>query len=228
MTTFPSLFEHARASRDDQVWRRFVRAFGPYVQRCLARRLRDFGQPALAHELEDLEQEVYLRLLTLAAPCGQADPMTEPQVRAYVIRIATSVVIDRGRHAVAGKRRCTSMRTLGSLAMDVFESRTPTPEERVLVREHLERIVAGCRRVAGRSGQRAKLRALSLVLFAGWQSRDAAQTLGGQVSASNIDVLVSRARRHLAREGIVLPRRRGEPAAAPGADRVPELDRVAA
>ncbi len=218
MTTFPSLFEHARATRDERVWQCFVDSAGPYVHRCLGRYLRDIGCPFAAEDLEDLTQDVYLRLLTLAAPASRAAsraeqvPMEEAQVRAYVIRVAVSVVVDRGRWRSAGKRRCAGLRGLGSLGLDSYPSPNETPEDRVLVGEHIELISASCRRVVGRVERQAKLRALCLVLFAGMQSREAARVCGGRVSASNIDVLVCRVRQHLAGKGIALPRRCGEPA----------------
>lgn len=229
MTPFLPLFERARTSRDDYAWQSFVDAVGPYVHRCLDRCLCDLGRPFSAEDLDDLAQEVYLRLLSLAAPTPglasrvasgrqseameeaqiEEGPMKEGQVRAYVIRVAVSVVIDRARWRGARKRHCASLRGHGSMGLDNYPSSTETPEERVLLDEHLERILAGCRRVVGGVERRAKLRALELVLFAGMQSGEAAKACGGRVSAGSIDVLVSRVRGNLAREGIQLPRRCG-------------------
>lgn len=188
-------------------WAAFHRRYARRVRRAIVSALTRAGAPVRAEEVEDLTQELYCRLLA-AGRRGRIRAASEAQGWRYVTITARSVVADglRARRAAKRSERLARLErgALEDLAADVGMS----PETRLLL---AERAAALDRRLAaaiGREPRALKVAALRRALFMGWTSREIVHASGGVLTVTQIDTLVSRVRRTLARDGILLPRRR--------------------
>jgi len=189
-------------------WDELVRRFGAPLQRMAAEALGRVGQRPERHRVEDLVQDVYIRLL---AGGRGFDPHRRrgPQVLAYLRRVVRSAAIDGVRAAGAAKRRAGDW--LPSAAADLIDP-GPDPEQRLLARDRRRRLLARCRAAAGRGpGAARDTRLLALTVLGGWTSREIAAASGGRLRASTVDASVCRMRRRLAASGVRLPRRSGGP-----------------
>lgn len=185
-------------------WDELVRRFGPRLERMAAEALGRFGQRPEPHRVEDLVQEVYIRLLARGRgfdPCVRRGP----QVLAYLRRAVRSAAIDGVRAAGAAKRRAGDW--LPAAAAELVDPE-PDPEQRLLVRDRRRRLFARCRVLAGPGPAAARdTRVLALTMVGGWTSREIAAASGGRVRSSTVDAAVCRMRRRLAASGVRLPRR---------------------
>ncbi len=139
------------------------------------------GNPA---EAEELTQETFLRLYR-HLHSGQS----LENVRAWVFRVAHNLAIDRQRtnqNPALGSPICRT--ELHGLRRDLG----PSPEERVLDQERLERIHAGLVQLSPQERQCLDLRAEGL------RYREIAQTLG--ISGSSVAEFLRRAIHKLMRE----------------------------
>lgn len=205
------LFRSCSSADSDRAWREFVHRFHPRlvaaVQRTLLRLDARSGDD---DRVEDLVQEIYCRLLAGGRRNLQRfQGETEAELVVYLQRIAASVVVDRRRVALAGKR-------WGGVRVTYEEWFTVTlrqgvdresPEERLLARERRREFLLVCRSALGRRSTATTLRIARLALLEGWTSREIAAGLDGQMGVAGIDSVIYRLRRSLAQRGIDLPRR---------------------
>jgi len=96
---------------------------GPMIERLIARYWRDTA------EIEDLRQEVYIRL------CQVAKRARPNPVRPYVILTARNLVIDRLR-----QKRLVSIETMSDIESLAIPDDQPTPEQQVIAQQELDRI----------------------------------------------------------------------------------------
>jgi RNA polymerase sigma-70 factor (ECF subfamily) len=132
---------------------------------------------------EDLLQETYLRL-TLEARAGQA-PL---QVRAWLYRVASNVVISRAR------RQTTARRWPGDSGQRGHPMTGPSPEAGVLRREgvaEMERVLEGLS---------ADARLALLLSGEGFSGEEIAATIGRSAAATRTLMCRARARVRIRRE----------------------------
>jgi len=219
MTEVHVLLERILNRGDHKTWSAFVEVCRPRIRGAIRRVYLDLDRRLLRQDLDDLEQEVYLRLLVCnrgrrgrrADGEPEVPPVDAPErrVHAFFAQVACSVVIDALRRAAAAKRGHGFTRSLSTAALDERPTADANPEQHLEHGERIRTVVRRCRQVAGSDPARAKSRSLQMVVFAGCRSGEAARRTGGRVRPSNIDALVSRLRRRLVTDGIVLGRRRG-------------------
>jgi DNA-directed RNA polymerase specialized sigma24 family protein len=204
------LIEECAASRGDGPWRALLERFHGPLEAGLSRGLRRCGRSAADESREDLRQEVYCKLLERdARALRRCRGRDEPEVAAYLSRIAERVARDLTRAATAEKRggRCAGRRE-GSEALAGIACPGPSPERRAEHAEAGRRFLAGCRAVLGdRAGR--ELAILYLALVEDWTSAEISHRLGAGVTPGRVDTLVHRSRRRLAARGLTLPPRRG-------------------
>jgi RNA polymerase sigma-70 factor, ECF subfamily len=143
----------------------------------LARATRDVSAA------EDLLQETYLRL-TQEARAGQA-PL---QVRAWLYRVASNLVISRAR------RQTTARRWLGGSGRDENPMTSPSPEAGVVRREgvaEMERVLEGLS---------ADARLALLLSGEGFGGEEIAVTIGRSAAATRTLLCRARARVRIRRE----------------------------
>lgn len=211
-TAAGDLFHRCLTARRSEDWREFVDRFEPRVRGKLRRLLRRLGLPASAHEVDELAQELFCRLL-LAASRNEHEvrERTEIDVWAYLSQVASNLVVDLVRSRATQKHRILGGRRGWRLAPRSrwleLESGEPSPEQSLLDKERRRCFSEWCLRVSRGPEAELRLEALRLAFFEGWSSLEIARALGG-LKPAEIDFLVYRLRRLLAaKHGIVLPRR---------------------
>ncbi len=192
------LFRRCVTRQYDEDWseltQRYGRRFRSLVRRALVR--NDVPRPD--QEVEDYLQEFFLRLLTLDGCSFRGHD--ELQLWCYLARIADNLVADRRRGRYQAHRRERQQTTMSHPAPG------PSPECRVIVREHLRSFLRCCRRAAG--GVELKIRIMRLAFFDGLSSPEITCALRGRLSPSQVDSLIYRLRQQLARQGVEVARRR--------------------
>lgn len=165
-------------------------------------------------EIEDLTQEVFLRLIR-AGRDGDFDPRRREsgQVVRYLKRVIRSLLVDRARSETAQKRMPQPLLDWSQHDADraaAGEVEWNTPEDRLLARERRRMFLGYCRRQAdGLPDVRRHdaVTALRLTVLEGWSSREASRALSGHLTPGQIDLLVFRLRRDLEADGYSMPRR---------------------
>ncbi len=195
--------------RDEDDWRTFLETHRRRVRTILRGAVRLYGSfPWI--DFDDLEQDVYCRLLAARASCHSI-----AETSAYLRQVAHSVVLDHRRSCLADKRRLewASPRFYGRAdeisGEMVYRPWATTPDQDLRRREGWRQIRRHGQRIcrSGRGG-RLELRALRLVLVQGCSSSEVSTRLGGRVKPHEVDRLIGRLRQSLRSEGIRLPRRR--------------------
>ncbi|MCP4203646.1 MAG: sigma-70 family RNA polymerase sigma factor [bacterium] len=203
-----NLLERCLAGRRTGDWQELIKRHGAEVRRTVRRAAARHGLPLTGPDLDEMVQDLYCRLLAVRRRSFRG--RSEYELWRYVMCVAQSLVVDRQRLQGARKRR----HSMSPSPAD--PSRLPSPkldpEERLLKKERRKVFYRRCFEVV-RCG--LELRALKMALLEGWSSRDVARELRGGLSADRVDRLVYLLRRHLAREGIRMPRRYCSPAVAP-------------
>ncbi len=207
----PALLARCARGDDERAWSLFLDEFGPALKAGVRRVLRRAGLPARRAVCEDLLQEVYCRLLErrgrILRRCRATDAA---MVAAYLGRVAESVTVDRLRRVSAAKRgRDRLVHLHDEVAEPAWRPTMPAsrgPEGRLLARERRRRAFDRCRDLVGGRSPRRDLAVLYLAYCRGLTSREIAARLGG-LTAQQVDSLVYRVRRRLARGGIRIPRR---------------------
>ncbi len=194
-------------SGDD--WREFVQCHGPRVRRMVSAAARQCGVKLQEPDLDELVQELYCRLL-MTRYRRRFQGGTESEFWRFIGQVGFNLVVDRKRSVFAKKRRPEAS---GSGRRP---RRSPTaidPEQRLLGKEGRKIFLQRCREITRCDRMMLELQALGLAFLDGWSSREIAVELG-VLSVRQIDSLVFRLRRHLAKDGIQLPRRVGVPMVA--------------
>jgi len=138
-----------------------------------------FNERLSPDSIEDLVQEVFLRLWRLGAEEKLGRCPT------YVWRVAVNVTIDAIRRNRAKKRTLRSRRC----SVEMMYPPTPTPEEIILAREELQLHLAQCRALLSRRAYRAFV----LVCMVGFPRREVTSLVGMQ--PRSIDTMLSHLRR---------------------------------
>ena len=166
---------------------------------------RRYGLRLLEADFDELVQELYYRLLTSRR--RHFGGRTEDELWRYLGHVSRSLIVDHQRSKATTKRRSETDSDCQQVAEQGLESSNPTPEEQLLDKERRTVFFRRCIEVVRGDRVLLELQALGLALLEGWPSRDIADRLQGGLSAGQVDCLVHRLRRHLAKEGIEVPRR---------------------
>ena len=134
-----------------------------------------FGERLSPDSIEDLVQDVFLRLWRLGA---EKKLVTCP---AYVRRVAVNVTIDAIRRTRAKKRTMRSRRS----SVEALYPPTPNPEEIILAREELRLRLSQCRSLLSRRGYKAFV----LVCLVGLARREVSSAVG--LKPRTIDTMLS-------------------------------------
>lgn len=219
-TPIGRLIEECASHENEECWAEFVRRFGSTVRGALCWTLSRLGVALPCDVIDELVQDVYCRLLAdRGRPLRSFQGGHETQVRAFLARIARSVVFDHLRRLGAQRRpRLSQPEDVEAVRTWLMDDR-PTPEERVLRREQRLLVWRRVRRVASkrRPLRRRNLGILRLALLEGWSSQEISRDLGGELSPSGVDSIIARARQRLAEEeGVRLPSRQDPARVADG------------
>ena len=208
------LFRSCSAGNCDRAWQEFVERFHSRLVTAVRRALLRLGVEGPYEErVEDLVQEIYCRLLGAGRRTRCFRGSSEAQLMTYLQRVATSVVVDDRRVALAGKRwgghrvAWTDWQLVAALGVAAESG----PEDRLLDRERRRTFLGICRHALGRRANSTTVKIARLALLEGWTSREIAAGLGGQMGVAGVDSIIYRLRRRLAGRGIALPRRDGLP-----------------
>ena len=196
------LFRRCLAGAGGDAWRDFIDRYGWQVRNLVRLKTLRCGLRLAAPDLEEMVQELYCRLLVSRGRRFRGQ--TDYELWSFLGRVCHNLTVDRQRSMAAQKRRPNSRRTpdtsrLPSPALD--------PEERLLGRERRRHFFERCLEIVRCDRVVLELRVLRMAFLEGWTSREIARRLEGRLSAGQVDALVHRLRRHLAKDGIELPRR---------------------
>ena len=195
------LFHRCLARRQSDDWRTFVDRHGREVRSMVRQTAVRCRLPLGQADLDEMVQELYCRLLS--SPGRRFDGRSESDLWAYLSCVARSLLIDRRRALAARKRR-----PLDAIPASTYDVPSPKldPEERLLGKERRQAFLARCLEVTCCERVVVELRALDLAFLGGWTSREIAGHLE-PLSVAQVNALVLRLRRRLAKDGIRLPRR---------------------
>ena len=202
METFCDLFSRCIRLRREDDWNKLTRGYGGRFRRILRARLHNAGLSSrrVACELDDHVQELYLHLLSLSSQDFRGT--TNGQAWSYLQVVSRNLVQDLARVNARNRRR--------RLRYDLLPEATATPEQTILAREELDAHLDACRRVARRRPRtcvRLQMRILQLACAHGHSSREVARLVSAKITPGNVDCILHRLRRGLAKEGIELRRR---------------------
>ncbi len=204
------LFRQCLNSRQGDDWREFVDRYGPRIRRIVAAAARQGGVSVCEPDLDELVQDLYCRLLM---PRQQRfKGRSENELWRFLAKASFNLMVDQQRSSRAKKRR-PETRSTGRPPRRSWTA--IDPEQRLLGKERRKIFLERCREVTHCDRMVLEIRVLAMALLEGWSSREIAIELEG-LSACQIDSLVCRLRRHLAKDGIRLPRRVCVPVAAYG------------
>ncbi|HVS13101.1 MAG TPA: hypothetical protein VMV46_04195 [Thermoanaerobaculia bacterium] len=196
----------ATASEDDawlELHGRLAGRIRPYLRHGLRGRYR-LACPA---EADDLEQEVYFRLLAHdRRGLRRCRAHSEDELIGYLLSVCRSVLASAVRQSCTSKRRPVPVGEGGWLEVDPSEVPAPelSPEDRALVAD-ARRKVGACASHGGTAASRRRRMVLHQVLYAGYTSAELAPAVG--LTTSAIDSMVSRVRRRAEARGLPFPRR---------------------
>ena len=203
------------ASAERAAWEDLFHRHAGRVRCAVRNALRARGERLDPDRVEDLEQEVWCRLLERqrlerTGPRREA----EGETANYLRRVALTVVVDALRSENAVRRRPPA-----SVALDVVGPQLADwrgcPERRLLARESLRRYFALCRDLLGARAGASQIGLLRLAWVVGHSSRAIVARLGAGWTVSGVDSLLFRLRRRLRDLGERLPVRPGDGVAPP-------------
>ena len=188
-------------------WPRFLDHYSPRIRRAIVRALCHAGAPAHPELVRDLKQDVFCRLLVAARRrVGWVRGSSEGEAWNYFLQIVRTTVLDYLRRRRARRRQCVRA-TVDMRFLDGVVASDQTPEQRLLSAEEESQLEARYRACLAPHNRKRRARALRLALFEGWSSREIARDSGGALRASQVDGMVHRVRRRLAKQGVEVPRR---------------------
>ena len=195
------LFDRCLGRRDSGDWQEFVDRYDWQVRSTVRLTAMRCGLSLVGSDLEEMVQELYCRLL--AARTEGFRGRSKQELLSYLSQAVYSLVVDRRRSLATRKRQPSRRRLAGRRA----SARRPDPEEQLLGKERRKLFFQRCLEIARCDRVVVELRALKMALLEGWSSHEVARRLEGGLDAKQVDNLVARLRRHLAKDGILLPRR---------------------
>lgn len=203
-----ALFRKCLADDSGEEWGTFVERFGWQVRNIMRLRALRYGWPLIESDLEDWVQELYCRLLTPRERAFYG--RTDTELWAFLGAVCRNLLADQLRITMAQKRLPPNHQISleKSVAATVpLRSPSPDPEANLLGRERRRRFFERCLEIVRCDRVVWEMRALRMALLEGWTSHEIAQQLQHRLSAMQVDLLVHKLRRHLAKDGIELPRR---------------------
>ena len=210
-TTACDLFQRCVTRRHNDDWHEFTRRYGRRIRSLVWHALVRYQVTRAAQELEEYMQELYLRLLVIDSSSFRG--RTELELWQFLARLAQNLVVDRCRVVAAERRGLEALYGGGEAHPPrggLAAAPEASPERRAIDRQLLGLFFARCRRAAGDGIQAAlKMRIMHLAFFDGCSSREIARKLRGRTTARQVDALIFRLRRRLARQGLEVARRRG-------------------
>jgi RNA polymerase sigma factor (sigma-70 family) len=185
---------------DGAAWERFHRRYRKRFPLWAKKALKRFAWLFVAEDLEDIQQEVYCRLVVVAGH-RRSDfrGSTEEELMAFLYRMTVHVVMDRVRKAYSVKRGGKVRRPgAGDASPPPRASRVAQAKQevRLLAEEACKSAVEEGLRFSPAYRQR-NLRILRLALVEGFTGREIAQALGGTISPSTVDSTLFRLRRRM-------------------------------
>lgn len=203
--------EAPRSTDASERWSEFVARYHSFLERATARALHCLGLPSHRDRIEDMTQETYCRLLEMERRDGPGvvEWREPPRVRAFLRRVAWSVVIDACRRNGAAKRGGAFRSTApiapdGTCVLDESPSADPDPESRLLSREELAWVRDRLGLVtAGRHAARNR-RIVEMVVLEGRTAAEIVRRFAGgerPVSAAGLYSLMRRVRLRFAALG---------------------------
>lgn len=220
LSTLPAARPAAPASASVAVdWDALVQRYSPGLASFLVRRTRRLTRLAGPDFAAETEQETWCRVFSRGGSrLREALARGESSTRAYLVLVASRVLLDRLRKLRAAKRgRALLSPAAGTTAYRALRRSEPfwDPELRLLLNEGRREFVRQCDRITRRSHRsdlrQRNARILRRALLEGWTSLeivDGERELGVPIAASSVDTMISRARSSFARAGWRLPDRR--------------------
>jgi RNA polymerase sigma factor (sigma-70 family) len=201
------LWRRCATASSDGDWLDLHRRLGARIRGFLRQGLAGRYRLACPAEAEDLEQEVYCRLIAHdRRGIRRCRAATEDELVGYLLRICRSVLSSAVRRSCARKRR--PVPALEGLWREVEpdEVAAPelSPEDRAVISDARRKATACAVHGSPAAARRQRL-VLQHVLYHGYTSAEVAPALG--VTASAVDSLVTRARRRAHARGVPFPRR---------------------
>jgi DNA-directed RNA polymerase specialized sigma24 family protein len=192
----------------DEPWYQFQQRYGRYLKGVVCRTARRNHGHLSEHEIEELLQELFCRVLAGRRPCVL--DWSDRQLWAYLSQITFRLLVDRHRHRLRQKKSFRLIRGMGS---KWFPSRfavdnRPSPEELVLRQDGWRQLDALAAQVVRPDRRSLELRGLRMALLEGYSSREIAQLTGGRLKGRRVDRLVFCLRKKLLAAGLALPPRR--------------------
>lgn len=203
------LFGRCLACHGGEHWQEFIDRYGRRVRRTVRLAGLRSRSRLTAADLDEIVQDLYCRLLSFGP--RSFDGRSEAELWAFLSCVARNLIVDRKRASAARKRR---PRASDPKSPSQLVASKPDPEEQLLGKESRRLFFEHCLQVARYDRVLLELRALRMAYLEGWSSREIARHLE-HLSVGQVDALVLRLRRHLAKQGICLPRRNCAPVPVP-------------
>lgn len=201
-----------------ECWSALVGRFGRQLERSVRRLLFRFGESADAASVQDVMQEVYLRLFRARErPSGRFRGASDAEADSYLHRIALRIVLDARRDAAAAKRGggARPLHLEVSVAEKRPAPRSDAPDFRIERRESRARFRRRCRELFGARATPHSVRVAELAILDGLSSREIVRIFGGRLRETGVNSTLFRLRRRIERSGGALPRRLRRAAGAP-------------
>jgi DNA-directed RNA polymerase specialized sigma24 family protein len=194
-------------------WGAVVRRHDARLRSRVRRVLCNSGLRPQTETVDEVVQEIYCRLIESGRHrLCQAGSSTDPELLSYLRIVAERTTLDQIRLATALKRSAVApIRLLfgrrSRRFMEWIPDPGPTPEQAALHRERQRDLLDRCRRMRGLGSGRRNAWVMRMAVLEGYTSQEIARAAGGRLTSHNVDMLVHRLRRRLARDGFTLARR---------------------
>ncbi len=196
---------------DSPCWFRFHGRIERPLRRWVQLRLSQGGGPPSDAAVEDLVQEVFLRLVeSRCRVLRRCRASTEAELMAYLREVCASVVTDRWRRQQAQKRVMpTDPKAQAQVGPRCEGSPDPRedPERKAMGHQLRERLCRQVEEVLAGPHARRDREIFELAVLGGWTSREIAAAPSSRLSVAGIDTVVSRVRRRLRQRGVEAPTR---------------------
>jgi RNA polymerase sigma factor (sigma-70 family) len=200
--------EMRTGGQPDPDWESLVRSRGRLLRVRVWRALMRLGLGSRLDLAEELLQEVYCRLFEdAAARLRRCRGYRVGSIDSYLGMIAERTVYDHVRVTSALKRSGVEVVQRSRRRLEEVPDPGENPERRLLRREEFGLFLDRCRTLRGLGSGRRNAWVLRLALIQGFSSREIARAAGGRMTPRAVDLLISRIRRRLARDGFALPHR---------------------
>ena len=205
-----ALFRRCLASGKSDDWRAFVDRYGWQIRNIVRLKALRCGLRLDEPDQQEMVQELYCRLLAL--PDWRFHGRTDAELWSFLSQVCRNLAVDFWRSWTAHKRLAVEKLPPENLRLP---SQVAGPEERLLGKERRKHFLERCLEIVRCDRMVMELRVLRMAFLEGWTSREIARHFHDGLSAEQVDALVYRFRRHLAKDGIQVPRRRCQAVAAP-------------